>query len=403
MPEPSSRLTRAGIGSTLRRYSAPYIAAAALLLIVAYSVFALSEAEADLALGMTPTFEPYTVSLVSQAETQEPPASIAMSVADVAEAANAEVVTVYTFVEDGEFHSSFPDVEPVEGMVPGPGPSGEAAPLGAGSGWILSEDGHVVTNAHVVRGADSFVVQYSDGTQIEAELVGTDDFQDVAVLKLVLENGSMVPGVSTVGDSSTIRPGDEVVAIGSPLGEFTNSVSEGSIGGLDRSLDVGNGTSLDNLIQHDAEISPGNSGGPLLNMQGQVIGMNVAKVETAGASGATATGLNFAIDGNTVVEIAQTIIANNGSIAFPYLGVQTQLTNQGTAVAAVEPDGPATRAGIEPGDVFIAIDGVSIDDENSLMKLLLEHAPGDTVEVSVTRGDAEVALEVTLGTRPTGI
>ncbi|MEJ7900924.1 MAG: trypsin-like peptidase domain-containing protein [Thermomicrobiales bacterium] len=402
MPEPLSRPARTGIVSTLKRRAVPYLVAATLLLVVAFSVFSISNMQADLSSSATPPYEPYTVSLVSQVEQQEPSANSALSVADVAETANAAVVTVYTFAEDGEFRRTFPDAEPNEGMVPRDGPSEEPTPLGAGSGWIFTEDGYVVTNAHVVQGADSFVVQYSDGTQVEAELVGTDGFQDVAVLKLGLD-GAAVPGVSSVGDSTSLRPGDEVVAIGSPLGEFTNSVSDGNIGGLDRSLDVGNGTSLDNLIQHDAEISPGNSGGPLLNMRGEVIGMNVAKVETAGTNGATVTGLNFAIDGNTVVGIAETIIANNGSIAFPYLGVQTQVTNQGTVAATVELDGPAARAGIEEGDVFVSIDGVSIDDENSLLNLLLEHAPGETVDISVARGDADVALEVTLVTRPESV
>lgn len=402
MPEPFFGPARAGIVSTLKRRPAPYFAAATLLLIVAFSVFSISNVKADLSSGAASTDGPYTVSLVSQVESPESVSGLAMSVADVAEAANAAVVTVYTFVDDGAFRGTFPDTEPNEEMVPRDDSSDEPTPLGAGSGWIFTADGYVVTNAHVVQGADSFVVQYSDGTQAEAELVGTDDFQDVAVLKLVLD-GATVPGVSVVGDSSAMRPGDDVVAIGSPLGEFTNSVSDGNIGGLDRALDVGNGTSLDNLIQHDAEISPGNSGGPLLNMQGEVIGMNVAKVETAGTNGATVTGLNFAIDGNTVVGIAETIIANNGSIAFPYLGVQTRLTNQGTVAAAVEPDGPAAQAGIEEGDVFLGIGGISVDEENGLMNLLLDYAPGDSVELSVARGDAEVTLEVTLGTRPNGI
>ena len=403
MSEPTLPPARAGIVSTLKRRSAPYLAAAMLLLIVAFSVSSIANVKADLSSATTSTHEPYTVSLVSQVETAEPAADVVLSVADVAETANAAVVTVYTFVDDGAFDSTFPRVEPGQGKNPEPGASDEPTPFGAGSGWIFTEDGYVVTNAHVVQGADSFVVQSSDGTQVEAELVGTDVFQDVAVLKLILEDGATVPGVSTVGDSSAVRPGDEVVAIGSPLGEFTNSVSDGNVGGLDRSLEVGNGTSLDNLIQHDAEISPGNSGGPLLNMRGEVIGMNVAKVETAGANGATVTGLNFAINGNTVTDIAETIIANNGSIAFPYLGVQTQLTIQGTVVAAVEPNGPAAEAGIEAGDVFLSVGDVTLDDENGLMSLLLEHAPGDTVTISVARGDAEVALEVTLGTRPDGI
>ncbi len=377
----------------------PYFAVATLLLIVAFSVSTISSVKADLSSSPTSAHAPYTVSLVSQVESPKPVSDVALSVADVAETANAAVVTVYTFVEHGEFRSTFPVPAPDEETNTGDGSPDDPTPLGAGSGWIFSEEGYVVTNAHVVQGADSYVVQYNDGTQVEAELVGTDGFQDVDVLELVLD-GATVPGVSSVGNSTEMRPGDEVIAIGSPLGEFTNSVSDGNIGGLDRSLGVGNGTSLDNLIQHDAEISPGNSGGPLLNMQGEVIGMNVAKVETAGASSAKVTGLNFAIDGNTVVGFAEKIIANNGSIAFPYLGVLTQLTEQGTVAAAVEPGGPAAQAGIDAGDIFLTIGGVSIDEAHGLMNLLLNHAPGDVVKI---RGDADVAFDVTLGESPEGI
>ncbi len=403
MPEPALPPARAGNMPVLRRRAIPFLTVLTLFLVVAASVLNLSDAEADLVFGSNDAPEPYTVSLVSQAVSQETESGETLSVADVAEAANAAVVTVYTFVDGGPFDREFPTLDPERERLPNEASSDEPTPLGAGSGWILTEDGYVVTNAHVVQGADSYVVQYSDGTQIEAELIGTDAFQDVAVLKLALESGATVPGVSKVGESSTLRPGDEVVAIGSPLGEFTNSVSNGNIGGIDRSLDVGNGTSLDNLIQHDAEISPGNSGGPLLNMLGEVIGMNVAKVETAGANGASATGLNFAIDGDTVVKIAETIIATNDSIAFPYLGVQTQLTGQGTVVVVVEPDSPASKAGLEEGDVVARLGDVALDDENGLMSLLFRYEPGDTVTMSVLRGDAEVDVEVTLGTRPEGI
>jgi 2-alkenal reductase len=260
-----------------------------------------------------------------------------------------------------------------------------------------------VTNAHVVSGADSFTVQYEDGTQVEATLVGTDVFQDVAVLKLDLAEGETVPAVAKVGDSSAMRAGDEVVAIGSPLGEFTNTVSDGNIGGLDRSLDGENGVTLDNLIQHDAEILPGNSGGPLLNMQGEVIGMNVAKVETTASNGATATGLNFAIDGNTVVAIVEEIIDQGGSVEYPYLGVQTQFTEDGLVVMEVEDGSPAAEAGIERGDVLVGIDGEQVDVDTSFMDALLQHEPGDNVTIQVQRGGSTIDVDVTLGTRPSGV
>ena len=389
---------QSGAMATLKRSGIPYLAAMALVLAVAFGTFYVSDADADIATGQPP----YSVSLVSQTTNQEAASGPALSVADVAESANSAVVTVYTFVDDGGFNGDFPELEPAQGSPEERAP-GEPSPLGAGSGWIFSEDGYVVTNAHVVGGADSFVVQYHDGTQAGAELIGSDAFQDVAVLKLRLDDGARVPGVAEIGDSAALRPGDEVVAIGSPLGEFTNSVSDGHIGGLDRSLDVGNGISLDNLIQHDAEISPGNSGGPLLNMRGKVIGMNVARVETAGANGPAVSGLNFAIDGDTVVEIAQSIIANNASIAVPYLGVQTRLTDEGTVVLGVEAGGPADRADIVAGDVIASIDGIAVDDDTSVMRLLLAHRPDDTVSIGVERDGGKVEVDVTLGARPEGI
>jgi 2-alkenal reductase len=387
------------------RRLAPYFVGLSLLLILAFGVAGISDAQADRTDRAT-AHVPYTVSLVSQAATDEDGDSTALSVADVAdvaERANAAVVTVYTYVGDAGVGSAFPPADRNVALPPVDDDGRAPTPLGAGSGWILTEDGHVVTNAHVVQDADSFVVQYFDGTQVEADLIGTDDFQDVAVLKVSLDGGDKVPGVATIGDSASLRPGDAVVAIGSPLGEFTNSVSDGIVGGLERALDTGHGTTLANLIQHDAEISPGNSGGPLLNMQGEVIGMNVAKVETTGTNGATATGLNFAIDGNTVVDIAETIVATNASITFPYLGIQTRATEAGALVVAVEPGGPAARAGLAEGDTVSSVDGAAVDGENGLMDVLFEHDPGDTVALGVERSGGSIEIDVVLGERPVAI
>lgn len=328
------------------------------------------------------------------------------TVADIAEEANPWVVTVYTFV-DAQSQSEQPGLGEMRPGRQQPSTqdddavTGEPVALGAGSGWIYTEDGYVITNAHVVSGADSFMVLYSDGTEVPATLVGADTIQDVAVLKLQLEDGQTVPGVAKVGDSSLMRAGDDVVAIGSPLGEFTNSVSDGIIGGLDRALDSGNGTTLDNLIQHDAEISSGNSGGPLLNMSGEVIGMNVAKIDTASTNGqASVSGLNFAIDGNSVVASADEIIATQGSIAYPFVGVQTQQAEEGLVVVDVLADGPAATSGIEAGDILTGVDGESVDATTSFSQLLLQHRPGDTVSINVDRQGEALSFDVTLGERP---
>lgn len=332
------------------------------------------------------------------------------SVADVAEQANAAVVTIYTYVNATQTQPStdtFGQQRPSQ-QQPSTDDSTDATDdstaseaYGAGSGWIYDAEGHVVTNNHVVEGADSFVVQFYDGTQVNATLVGTDSFQDVAVLQLDLEDGQTVPGVATVGDSTAMRAGDQVVAIGSPLGEFTNSVSEGIIGGLDRSLDTGEGYALANLIQHDAPISPGNSGGPLLNMNGEVIGMNVAKVEYQQAGEASATGLNFAIDGNTVKEIVDEILTNDGNVVFPYLGVSTQTLTDGTVqVGQVATGGPSEEAGIQVGDVITQIDGEDLTTNDPLLNQLFQHKPGDTVTLTIERNGETLTIDVVLGERP---
>jgi 2-alkenal reductase len=327
-----------------------------------------------------------------------------LSVADVAEQANPAVVTIYTF-GSGQTATGLVPMRP--GSVPNQQTDpNEDQPLGAGSGWIYDEAGHVITNAHVVNNATSFKVRFQDGTEVDATLVGTDTFQDVAVLKLDLTEGQEVPGVATVGDSATMRAGDQVVALGTPLGEFANSVSEGIIGGLDRSLDTGAGYELGNLIQHDAPLSSGNSGGPLLNMHGEVIGMNVAAISNQnqlGASQSMSSGLGFAIDGNTVVNIAESIITNHADVVYPYLGIESQTAADGQVVVTVVPDSPAAEAGLQPGDVITAIDGTELSEDDPMINLLFSHQPGDTVTLTIQRNDEAQEISVTLGERPADV
>jgi 2-alkenal reductase len=318
-----------------------------------------------------------------------------LSVADIAEASNPAVVTVYN-LQTLESQNMFP------GQNQPDTDSDDPQRVASGSGWIYDSDGHVVTNAHVVDGAESVQVQFYDGTTAEAEVIGVDTIQDVAVLKLNLEDGQELPGVLPVGDSGALRAGDEIVAIGSPLGEYANTVTDGIVGGLDRSLDTDAGGSLDNLIQHDAEISSGNSGGPLLNMQGEFIGMNVAKIDSTGQQNVSVSGLNFAIDGNTVVDRVNQII-KDGTIVYPYLGVESQETDNGTMVVNVVPDGPADTAGIQAGDVITAVAGVDIESVSGLTELLFEHHPGDSVDFTILRDGETLTITVTLGERPSSI
>lgn len=315
-----------------------------------------------------------------------------LSAADVAELANPGVVTIYN-LQSPQPKDTLPGLEGNDGI------SDEPHAVGTGSGWIYSLDGYVVTNAHVVEGAESVVVQFMDGSTADADVIGVDPVQDVAVVQLNLEDGQEIPGVLTVGDSTALRPGDEVVAIGSPLGQYANSVTSGTIGGLNRALATDVSGSLDNLLQHNADISSGNSGGPLLNMQGAFIGMNVAKIDTTGQQNVSVSGLYFAIDGNTVVDRVEQLIAD-GEVVYPYFGVETQTTLDGVQVMNVVPDGPADQGGVQAGDLITAIGDDEVAPSTSLTQLLFQYSAGETIDITVSRDGESVTLSVTLGERP---
>lgn len=271
--------------------------------------------------------------------------------------------------------------------------------VATGSGFIIDEDGHIVTNNHVIDGAASLKVTFSDGTEADATLIGTDPYQDVAVIKVDVP----VPATVSFGDSDALRAGDSVLAIGSALGEFTNSVTNGIVSATDRSLDTGEGYRLDNLIQHNAPISPGNSGGPLIDMDGHVIGMNTAVVRGSGQ--ATAEGLGFAVAGNTVKQIAENII-NSGTAQRPYIGISFSdaatvgSDSTGVVIQDVVRGGPADLAGLEAGDVITEVNGVAIDAENPFLNLMYQYIPGDVVELTIDHNGQSEVVSVTLGTRP---
>ncbi len=303
----------------------------------------------------------------------QPEAGAELSVADVAEQANPAVVTIT--VLSGGFGA-------------------QAVPVGAGSGFIIDAEGHVVTNNHVVAGAEELSVEFFDGTTTTATVVGRDPVQDVAVIQLDLADGEELPGTVAFGDSDAVRPGDRVVAIGSSLCELTNTVSDGTVCAVDRELF---GTS--NLIQHDAEICPGNSGGPLLNLQGEVVGVNVAGIGGTQGIDVAPARIGFAIASNAVEEIAAQLIAN-GEIPRPFLGITGEPIDGGQAVIEVSPGTPADEAGLQEGDVITAINGEAIEGRTSLLDLLLQYAPGDTVTLSVERDGTAQEIEIVLGERP---
>lgn len=313
-----------------------------------------------------------------------------LSVADVAAQVNPAVVTITNVTDSASGPNAFFG-------------QGGAEMVAMGSGFIIDDQGDIITNAHVVDGATKLSVAFSDGSTADAKLVGEDTFQDIAVIKAELKNGAKVPGVATLGDDSSLRPGDPVVALGTPLGEFPNTVTDGIVGGVKRSLDTGEGYRLPNLIQHDAPISPGNSGGPLVDMSGKVVGVNVAKAEdNNNLDGATAEGLGFAISIDAAKNVADQLI-KNGSVTYPYLGIDGQLTDQGQAVADIASDSPAAKAGLKAGDIITAVDGTNVDPNNPLVNLLFAHKPGDSVKLTIDRDGTSKEISVTLGERPANL
>lgn len=287
--------------------------------------------------------------------------------------------------------------------LPGQAAPGGAAPVVSGSGVFISAAGYAVTNNHVVEGLDEVAVILFDGSQRRARVVGSDPFADLAVLKV----DGLPPAVAPLGNSDILQPGETVIAIGSPLGDFKNTVTVGVVSATGRSIDTGLGYTIEGLIQTDAAINQGNSGGPLLNLAGEVVGLNTLVVRGHGSS-AVAEGLGFAIPANTARAVTEQII-RDGFFARPYLGIRWQpitpdisavysLPQQwGAYITGVVPGSPAQIAGLQPGDVITAIDGVAIDAERSYVNVLFLHAPGDIVMLELIRDEQTMAVEVTLG------
>ena len=277
-------------------------------------------------------------------------------------------------------------------------------PKSSGSGVIISQDGYILTNNHVVENQESLEVVFADGSKTSARLVGADPYADTAVIKV----DGAVPAVAQLGDSSSLQPGETVIAIGSALGDFKNTVTVGVVSATGRSLDTGNGYSLEGLIQTDAAINHGNSGGPLANVLGQVIGINTAIVRSDNSSGDVAEGLGFAIPSYTVKSVADQIITK-GYVARPYLGIRyVAITPEvaganglsiewGVYVKGVDSGSPAERAGLLQGDIITAIGQDKISADLSYTNALLHHQPGEKATLKVWRNSQTLAIDVTFG------
>lgn len=291
----------------------------------------------------------------------------------------------------------------------------------AGTGVIISEDGVIVTNRHVIGDVTGGVaVTLSDGTELtEVEIIGrtgASDPLDIAFLKVKDSKGKELKA-ARLGDSGTMQVGDKVIAIGNALGEFQNSVTSGIISGFGRSVVAGGdsgGETLQNLLQTDAAINQGNSGGPLVNVNGEVIGINTA------IAGGGAENIGFAIPVNDIKGLIKSVL-EKGKLERPYLGIRYVPLDEATAEAyeleqtkgayivpkgnrrqdSILPDSPAAKAGLKEGDIITKIAGKEISDDSSLTSLIAQHAVGEEIELMIIRDSKEVTLKVTLEAAPT--
>ena len=281
---------------------------------------------------------------------------------------------------------------------------GQTVEQGSGSGIIFQDDGYIVTNQHVIDGASEISVILNTGDEFTAKLVGQDTKTDLAVLKI--DPGSTKLTAATLGDSTTVQVGETAVAIGNPMGqEFSGSVTSGIISAVNRTMNIDNRTY--NLLQTDAAINSGNSGGALINQYGEVIGINSVKLSTTGVEG-----MGFAIPINDVMTVAEQI-RTNGKVSHPVIGISGVSLNdyssyelqrygvkvsvdEGIYVVKLTSDGAASKAGIQQGDVIVKLDGKDITTYKSFLTALYSHKAGDKVKVVVNRSGTEKTIEVTL-------
>jgi S1-C subfamily serine protease len=294
---------------------------------------------------------------------------------------------------------------------------GEIPERGVGSGVIYDKAGWILTNRHVVTNesgqlVNTLTVELKDGRQFAGHVYGVDTLTDLAIVKI---EGGDFPS-APIGDSGNLKVGQLAIAIGSPLGTYSNSVTSGIISAKGRQITVNGGETLNNLIQTDAAINPGNSGGPLLDAAGNVIGINTAIATDS-------NGIGFAIQINIARPIMQQAVAGKDLtrpfIGITFVGIDAQLAKdqklpvtQGalvrnldsngnpTSEGAVRADSPAAKAGVKDGDIITKIDDQTIDSDHPLDAVLSQFSPGQTVTLSITRGSEQLSVKVTLGTRP---
>jgi putative serine protease PepD len=269
-----------------------------------------------------------------------------------------------------------------------------AAGGGTGSGFVLDEDGYLLTNEHVVEDASSVRVRFAQGAPLTARVVGADASSDLALLKIDPDDHALTP--LALGSSKNLKVGQPAIAIGSPYG-FAGTLTTGVISAVERPIKSPNNFTIEDAIQTDAAINPGNSGGPLLDASGRVIGINAQIASSSGAN----DGVGFAIAVDTAKEILP-VLKEGREIKRPYLGVTTgdPRTGTGALVADVIVGGPADDAGLRAGDRIVAIAGREVTQSADVAAAVGDRKPGDKIDIRVRRGGDERTLSATLGTRP---
>jgi serine protease Do len=260
--------------------------------------------------------------------------------------------------------------------------------IGAGSGFIIDPSGLIVTNNHVVGHADKIVVSLTNGTRLPAQVIGTDELTDVALIKV--QATGPLPAV-TFGDSRQVEVGDWVLAGGNPFG-LGGSVTAGIVSARGRDLGAG---PFDNFLQLDAPINPGNSGGPIFNMDGQVVGVSTAIVSPSGGS----VGIGFATPSELVMPIINQL-RTSGHIERGWLGVSVANSDNGVTIAGIEHTSPAARAGLRQGDIILSVNGERIEGALGLIRTVAAVSPGSSVNLTIRRQGREFDVPVTVGQRP---
>jgi putative serine protease PepD len=274
----------------------------------------------------------------------------------------------------------------------------EGAATGSATGFVIGTNGTIVTNSHVVGGASQVQVRFEDnGEDVDAEVLGSDPSSDLAVLRVGASNTQNIKPLR-LADSDKVQVGDLAIAIGYPL-NLDRTLTAGIVSGVGRAIQAPNGFSIDKVIQTDAAVNPGNSGGPLLDGAGRVIGVN-SQIATAGGGGGN-VGIGFAVPSNTVRQVVPQL-SSGATIRRAYLGVssETDSGGRGAHIRAIVPGSPAERGGLLPRDIVSAIDGQPVRSSQDVVGAMASRRPGEEVDIEVRRGGTERSLRVTLGTQP---